>query len=64
MKIVCNKCEKVEDINRLRNEGWLNVSTEHNAYWFCKRCADGFWMAVDNQVPPVVRQPAETEGTE
>ena len=63
MKIACNKCEKVEDIDRLRNEDWLKVSTEHSAYWLCKRCADGFWMAVDRKLPPVVLEVEQNDKT-
>ena len=64
MKVACNKCHKVIDADYVRRENWLKVSTSNSEFVLCEHCADGFWMAVDNQLPPVVRQPAETEGTE
>lgn len=56
MKIACDKCEKVIDSERVRHEDWLKVSTEHSVFMLCKHCADGFWMAVDSQLPPVVEE--------
>lgn len=56
MKIACDKCLKVGDAGRLND--WLRVRTDHSEFRLCPNCADGFWMAVDHDLPPVV-QPAD-----
>lgn len=52
MKIACDKCLTVK--NTIYTKDWLRVSTENTTYNLCPLCADGFWMAVDSQLPPVV----------
>lgn len=52
MKIACDKCLIVEDKDRIKD--WLKVKTDHSQFILCPVCADGFWMAVDNELPPVV----------
>lgn len=54
MKIACDKCRKIEDIDRLKD--WLKVRTNYSEFWLCPHCADGFWMAVDSKLPPVVKE--------
>ena len=53
MKIACDKCFKVEDADKLKD--WLKVRTGYSEFWLCPHCADGFWMAVDNSLPPIVK---------
>lgn len=60
MKVACNKCEKVEDADRLKD--WLRVKTEHSEFILCPVCEDGFWMAVDSDLPPVVASKQAGEG--
>ena len=43
MKIACNKCEKVEDIDRLRNEDWLV-----EGYLKVKDCA-AIWVTIADE---------------
>jgi recombination protein U len=59
MKIACDKCLKVEDADKL--EDWLKVRTDHSEFWLCPHCADGFWMAVDNGLPPIVKDKSKAE---
>lgn len=54
MKIACEKCLKAEDADRLKD--WLRVRTDNSEFWLCPDCADGFWMAVDSQLSPVVKK--------
>lgn len=54
MKVACNKCLKVEDEDRLKD--WLKVSTKYSQFMLCPHCADGFWMAIDSELPPVVKE--------
>lgn len=54
MKAACDKCLKVEDSKRLKD--WLRVRTDHSEFLLCPHCADGFWMAVDSELPPVVKE--------
>jgi hypothetical protein len=53
MKIACDKCLKVEDADRLSKEDWIRVRTDYSEYRLCKTCSEGFWMAVDSNLPPV-----------
>lgn len=52
MKIACDKCLKAEDADRLKD--WLKVRTDSSEYRLCPDCSKGFWMAIDNQLPPIV----------
>ena len=52
MKIACDKCLKVEDADRIKD--WLRVGTKHSEFILCPDCSQGFWMAVDNLLPPIV----------
>jgi len=52
MKIACEKCLKVEDANNLKD--WIRVRTDQSEFWLCPHCAEGFWMAVDHNLPPVI----------
>lgn len=54
MKVACSKCEKVIDADHVKRDDWLKVNTEHSTFLLCNHCADGFWMAVDSELPPVV----------
>jgi hypothetical protein len=54
MKVACDKCLNVDDSDNKRD--WLHVRTDHSEYWLCPTCADGFWMAVDSKLPPVVKK--------
>ena len=56
MKVACDKCLKLEDADRLKD--WLEVSTKKSKYILCPKCADGFWMAVDSQLPSVIKKEA------
>lgn len=56
MKVACSKCETVIDADRMSKKDWLKVSTEHSTFLLCKHCQDGFWMAVDSGLPPVVKE--------
>lgn len=57
MKVACDKCLKVEDEDRLND--WLKVRTEYSTFLLCPHCAAGFWMAIDNNLPPVVETEEE-----
>lgn len=54
MKVACDKCLKVEDMDNM--DGWLRVRTDYSEYRLCPDCANGFWMAVDHELPPIVVQ--------
>ena len=53
MKIACDKCHKVADKNEALK--WLTVMTfSGHSYLLCPDCKEGFWMAVDDKLPPIV----------
>ena len=54
MKIACDKCLKVIDLDD--KEKMLKISTEHSTFFLCKDCQKGFWQAVDNNQPPIVQR--------
>lgn len=54
MKVACSKCEKVIDADHVNRENWLKVQTDRRTFLLCEHCADGFWMAVDSTLPPVI----------
>jgi len=52
MKIVCDKCLKV--VEKSEGERWLIITTNYNLdYILCPDCENGFWQAVDNELPPI-----------
>jgi uncharacterized protein with PIN domain len=55
MKVACNKCNKIIDADHVKREKWLKVQTECSTFLLCEHCADGFWMAVDSGLPPVIK---------
>lgn len=59
MKVACDKCLKVENADHIKD--WLHVSTEYSKYILCPHCSDGFWMAVDSELPPIVEQEESTD---
>lgn len=58
MKVACDKCLKVEHVDKTKD--WLRVSTEYSKFILCPDCEDGFWMAVDSELPPMVKKEEST----
>lgn len=54
MKIACNKCLKIKDIDLGFPEKWSRIKTEYSEYILCDKCMDGFWQAIDSNYPPVI----------
>ena len=60
MKVACNKCNKVIDADHVKRENWLKVQTDCSTFLLCEHCVDGFWMAVDSALPPVIEDKEAT----
>ena len=56
MKIACDKCSKVIDIDIGFPDNWLRVKSDSLEFRLCPVCAEGFWQAVDDHYPPVIIQ--------
>lgn len=62
MKVVCDKCLKIKDRDEAKK--WLKIQVNTNEYEYenldeyilCPSCQDGFWMAVDSELPPVIKR--------
>lgn len=56
MKIACDKCMEVIDANNIKVKDWLRVRTDYTEYRLCPICSDGFWRAVDSELPAIIKQ--------
>lgn len=53
MKVACDKCLKA--MPRNATQEWLTIMTvSSGSYCLCPECKEGFWMAVDSNLPPVI----------